>query len=272
MRRTLLAVFAHPDDESFATGGTLARYARAGVRVVLGCATRGEAGIVHEEGVPQPEDMGRVREEELRCACRVLGVEELRFLGYRDSGMAGAPDNQDPRALIQADPEEVVSRILGLFREFRPEVVITFGPDGGYGHPDHVAVHRYVRLAWERAAEPEGPPRKLYLLARPRSALRRLRQKMWELGMVDRPPDEEEIERFGLPDEQVTTRLDIRPYLEIKQQALRCHRTQLAPTSPWLRLPPQEMAELWGYEWFTLAAARGVATRGLEDDLFAGLE
>ncbi|MGC8873146.1 MAG: PIG-L family deacetylase [Chloroflexia bacterium] len=272
MRRTLLALFAHPDDESFATGGTLARYARAGVRVVLGCATRGEAGIVHEEGMPQPEDMGRVREEELRCACRVLGVEELRFLGYRDSGMAGAPDNDHPLALIRADPEEVVSRLLVLFGEFHPEVVITFGPDGGYGHPDHVAIHNFVRLAWERASETGHPPRKLYFLARPRSALRRLRQKMWELGLIDRPPDEEEIERFGLPDDQVTTRLDIRPYLEIKRQALRCHRTQLPPKSPWLRLPPEEMAELWGDEWFTLAATRGVPFQAFEDDLFAGLE
>jgi LmbE family N-acetylglucosaminyl deacetylase len=272
MRRTLLAVFAHPDDESFATGGTLARYAQAGVRVVLACATRGEAGIVHEEGVPPPKDMGKVREEELRCACRVLGVEELRFLDYRDSGIAGAPDNDHPRALIRADPEEVVSRIVALFREFRPEVVVTFGPDGGYGHPDHIAIHNHTRVAWERADALERPPRKLYYLARPRGALRRLRLKMWELGLIDRPPDEEEIERFGLPDDQVTTQLDIRPYLEVKRQALRCHRTQLPPNSPWLRLPPEEMVELWGYEWFTLASGRGVSFGGAEDDLFAGLE
>jgi len=278
MSRTLLVLFAHPDDETFATGGTLAHYARRGVRTLLGCATRGEAGVVHEEGAEPPEDMGKVREEELRCACRTLGVEEVRFLDYRDSGMVGSPDNEHPRAFVRADPEEVAGRILSLFREFRPQVVITFGPDGGYGHPDHVAIHRHTVEAWQRAGDPErcpdlaqDPPRKLYYLARPRHYYRRMRQMMWQMGLLEQAPAEEEVQRLGVPDEKVTTTVDIRDVLELKYQALRCHRTQLPPDSPWRNLPLDLLREYLGYEFFTLAAVRGEEIVTGEDDLFAGL-
>jgi len=272
MPHTLLALFAHPDDESFAAGGTLARYAQQGVRVVLGTATRGEAGIVHDEGAGNPPDMGQVREKELRCACRVLGVQELRFLGYRDSGTAGDPRNDHPLAYCRADPERVVGQILDLFREFRPEVVLTFGPDGGYGHPDHLAIHRHTTAAWEQADTLPHPPRKLYYTAISAKTFIRVRKAMYEAGLIPEMPSETEIARRGAPEDAVTTTIDIRDTVEIKVEALRCHRTQLAPTHTWLNLPLAFRREHLGHEYFSLAATRGVAATVPEEDLFAGLE
>ncbi|MGB9724475.1 MAG: PIG-L family deacetylase [Chloroflexia bacterium] len=272
MERTLMALFAHPDDESFATGGTLARYAAAGVQVVLVCATRGEAGIVHDEGMEvPPEEMGRVREEELRCACRALGIQELHFLGYRDSGMAGSPENRHPLAFCRAEPAEVVERILALFRRFRPQVVLTFGPDGGYGHPDHIAIHRHVTAAWKEAGSLPQPPRKLYYTAVSAATFRRIREAMWQHGLIPEPPSEEEVARRGIPEERITTAVDVRDFLGKKVAALRCHRTQLPPNHPWLNLPEDFRRTYMGYETFVLADARGVEAAPKEEDLFAGL-
>lgn len=271
MPPTLLALFAHPDDESFATGGTLARYARQGVRVVLATATRGEAGIVHDEGAGSPVDMGRVREEELRCACRTLGVQELRFLGHRDSGTAGDPQNDHPDAFCRADPERVVGQILDLFREFTPEVVLTFGPDGGYGHPDHLAIHRHTTTAWARAEGLPAPPRKLYYTAISSKTFVRIRRAMFEAGLIPEMPSEAEIARRGAPEDSITTAIDVRDTLEDKIAALRCHRTQLAPTHPWLNLPLEFRRQHMGVEFFTLAAARDVSPPLPEEDLFAGI-
>lgn len=268
---TLLALFAHPDDESFATGGTLARYAHRGVRVVLATATRGEAGIVHEEGLYLNEDLGRVREEELRCACRAMGIETLRLLGYRDSGMAGDPQNEHPNAFCGADAERVVEQILGLFREFRPQVVLTFGPEGGYGHPDHLAIHRHATAAWERAGDLPDPPRKLYYTAISIKTFIRIRKAMFEAGLIPAMPSEDEIARRSAPEDRVTTIIDIRDYLEHKVRALRCHRTQLPPNHPWLNMPLDFRREHMGSEYFTLATTRGVDVALPEDDLFAGL-
>src|ERR671932_2725290 len=124
--RSLLALFAHPDDEAFGSGGTLARYAAEGVAVALVCATRGEVGEIADPALATPETLGDVREAELRCAARALGVGELLFLGYRDSGMAGTPTNEDPRALARAPAEEVVARLVGIIRRLRPQVLVTF--------------------------------------------------------------------------------------------------------------------------------------------------
>jgi N-acetyl-1-D-myo-inositol-2-amino-2-deoxy-alpha-D-glucopyranoside deacetylase len=272
MPHTLLVLFAHPDDESFAVGGTMAHYARQGVRVVLGTATRGEAGITHDEGAGHPADMGQVREEELRCACRTLGVHELRLLGYRDSGMAGDPQNDHPNAFCHADPERVVGQILDLFREFQPEVVLTFGPEGGYGHPDHLAIHRHTTAAWEQAEDLAVPPRKLYYTAISAKTFIRLRKAMYEAGLISEMPSEAEIARRGAPEDAVTTTIDIRDTVEQKVQALRCHRTQLAPTHPWLNLPLEFSREHMGHEYFALAATRGgIEIQTEEKDLFRGI-
>lgn len=279
-----MAVFAHPDDESFGIGGTLARYgAEPGVRVVLVCATRGEAGDISNSSLATPERLGDVREQELRCACQTLGVDALYFLDYRDSGMAGSPANQDPRALTTADFGEAVGKIVAHIRRERPDVVVTFDETGGYGHPDHIAVHQQTRAAFAAAAGPTQYPeqiqaglapyqaRKLYYTAIPNRFFRGLVQKMMELGME---VPERYLKRLdgplGLPDEACTTDIFVQDFLDQKQTAVRCHATQLQPDSFFALLPPEIMRELQTWECFQLAESI-VGGDGDSHDLLAGL-
>jgi len=262
-----MAVFAHPDDESFGIGGTLARYgADPTVRVVLVCATRGEAGEVGNPQVEIHEPLGRVRERELRCACRALGIEALHFLGYRDSGMAGSPDNQNPHALIRADFNEAVGRIVAHIRRERPAVVVTFDERGGYGHPDHVAIHHYTTAAFEAAADANRYPeqieaglqphqaQKLYYTALPARFFRAVAAKMEEMGIPVPARYRERLEKgIGLPDEACMTQVDVRDFWEARQAAIRCHATQLNPDSVFALLPPEIMRDLQRWECFQLA-------------------
>ncbi len=167
--RVILSVLAHPDDESFGMGGTLAFYAEQGVKVYLVCATRGEAGEVGPDYLQNYDSIGALREAELRCAASHLGLAGVYFLDYRDSGMTGSTDNHHPQALIQAPIEEVAAKIVSIIREIKPQVVLTFDPIGGYRHPDHIAIHKATLQAFQQAGNPETPcdlpayqPAKLY--------------------------------------------------------------------------------------------------------------
>jgi len=180
LKRKLLAVLAHPDDESFGPGGTLAYYGKNDVDVHLICATRGEAGEIPPDFNRHFDDIGQLREHELRCAASHLRLSELIFLGYRDSGMAGAETNQHPQALVQAPMENLVAEITHHIRRIRPQVVITFDPYGGYGHPDHIAMHQATLGAFEVCSDPSYPddlepfmPQKLYYHTFPRRQLNR---------------------------------------------------------------------------------------------------
>ena len=280
---TLMAVFAHPDDESFGIGSTLARYgADPQVRVVLICATRGEAGEISDPSLATPERLGEVREQELRCACQVLKVDELHFLDYRDSGMAGSPDNQNPHALAMADPIEAVGRIVAHIRRERPDVVITHDETGGYGHPDHIAVHHHTKAAFAAAGDPDQypeqlaaglvphQPKKFYYTAIPRRFFRAVAAKMQELGLAEHPRVKRFIaEPFGLPDEACTTDVYVRDFWDMKRAALQCHATQLKPDSLFAALPPEMMRELQSWECFQLAS--GAERDEDRHDLFAGL-
>src|SRR5512136_793212 len=238
---TLMAVFAHPDDETFGIGGTMARYgADPDVRVVLVCATRGEAGEISDPKLATPDRLGEAREQELRCACGLFGVDALHFLGYRDSGMAGTPENRDPRALAMSDGGEVVRRIVAHIRRERPDVVVTHDETGGYGHPDHVAVHRHTKAAFAAAGDPNqypeqiaaglAPyrPKKLYYTAIPRRFFLAVAAKMREMGLAEHPRVKRFMaEPFGLPDEACTTDIDVHDFWGTKREALQCHATQL---------------------------------------------
>lgn len=153
-KATLLSVLAHPDDETFGTGGTLALYSTRGVAVHLVCATRGEVGDVPEGMLEGYGSVAELRESELRCAAGHLGLNGLYFLGYRDSGMPGSPDNQHPLALAAQPVETVAARVVSYIRRLKPQVVITFDPIGGYHHPDHIAIHKATVLAFKLAADP----------------------------------------------------------------------------------------------------------------------
>jgi N-acetyl-1-D-myo-inositol-2-amino-2-deoxy-alpha-D-glucopyranoside deacetylase len=279
-----MAVLAHPDDESFGTGGTLARYsADPEVRVVLVCATRGEAGEIADPSLATPEQLGAVREEELRCACHALGIDELHLLGYRDSGMAGAPENDDSRALTRADPDEAVGKIVAHIRRERPDVIITFDETGGYGHPDHIAIHYLAETAFAAAADAAQYPQqieqglaphqaaKLYFTAIPKRFFRNAVQTMQELGMEIPERYLQRLEEpFGLPDEACTTDVYVPDFWDTKQAAIQCHATQLNPDSIFSALPSDVMRQLMAWECFQLAESN-VGEDGDSHDLFTGL-
>ena len=178
--KRLLAVLAHPDDESFGPGGTLALYANAGVEVHLICATRGEVGDIPSEIQLDSAKTARIREDELRCAATQLGLTGVHILGYRDSGMPGSSDNSHPKALAAAPVTEVAAKIAALIRQILPQVVITHDPMGGYRHPDHIAIHKATVQAFDSVKEEmdasstplNSRPQKLYYHTFPRRFLR----------------------------------------------------------------------------------------------------
>lgn len=283
-QRTLLAVFAHPDDESFGIGGTLARYAAEGVRVVLACATMGEAGEISDPGLGTVEQLAEIRERELRCACEVLGIGELHLLGYRDSGMAGSPDNDDPRCLVQADPAEVVGKIVRVIRQVRPQVVVTFEEGGGYGHPDHMAIHRHTVAAFQAAGDPGQYPehlamglephllQRLYFTALPRRFFRGLARRLNAMGFDLSRFGDFDWESRGVPDELCITEIDVSAYVDIKLQAFQCHRSQLSRNGPFGLIPPEVRWDFMGTEYFSLAGSRLGPAQGPETDLFAAVQ
>jgi LmbE family N-acetylglucosaminyl deacetylase len=236
---TLLAVLAHPDDETFGTGGTLALYASRGVVVHVVCATRGEVGMVTPEMLHGHASVAELREEELRCAGIHLGLAGVHFLGYRDSGMAGSPDNDHPQALVRAPVEEVAGRVLTWIRKLRPQVVITFDPVGGYHHPDHIHIHQATVRAFHLAGDPSvgagglppHSPEKLYFHTFPRASLRLYLRLMQLVGKSTRVGKNRDIDLLELAKDHypVHARIDIRPVAERKRLASACHASQQMP-------------------------------------------
>ncbi len=279
---TLMAVHAHPDDEVFLTGGVLARASAEGIRTVLVTATRGEEGEIVDPDLNAAEvrhRLGVIREEELRRAASILGIDELYFLGYRDSGMVGTPENDNPHNLLNADPDEVTRRVVRLIRQTRPDVIVTYDERGVYGHPDHIAAHRAAVAAFDAAGDPTRypdpdlpawQPRKLYYGTFSRSAFERM-QVLFEQenrDLEEGPP--EEAEDFTTADDAITTRVDVRGYLLQKQAALRAHRTQIKADSPFLTIPLDTASQMMGDEEFI--RVRSLVSAPLpEDDLFAGI-
>jgi LmbE family N-acetylglucosaminyl deacetylase len=257
----LLAVFAHPDDEAFGTGGTLAHYAAAGVQVTLVCATRGEVGEIADPAYASAETLGWIREQELQCAAETMGVGRLILLGYRDSGMAGTAENEDCRAFINAPEGEVVVRLVAIMRQIQPHVVLTFEPNGGYGHPDHIAVHRHMVRAFQLASDPAIYPElgpawqadRLFYTAIPHSFFVRMREGMVSLGMDTTELDRRMSAMPGWPDEKVNVTLDVANTVEAKWDALHCHRTQFGPGNLFRQLPEETVRALMSQEYFALA-------------------
>ena len=271
--RRLMGVLAHPDDESLGFGGTLARYASQGVEVFLVTATRGDAGRFrgHRTGErehPGPEALARIREAELRSAAAALGIRDVALLGYRD------------RQLDAADPREAIARIVGQLRRHRPEVVVTFGPDGAYGHPDHVAIAQLTTAAVVAAAdsrfvsdgkdERAGPHSvsKLYYLAWPDS--------MWsayQAAVQTLSTRVDGVERHATPwpDWAITTTIDTTEVWPAVWRAVSCHESQLAAYEPLAKLPPEHHRALWGRQSFYRAFSLVNGGRARETDLFEGV-
>ena len=264
---SVLAVFAHPDDEGFGCGGTLAMLVARGARVTLVCATNGDVGEISDPSLATPETLAEVRQEELRQAMKITGVQDIRFLGYRDSGMAGTDDNDHPDSLNRANPDAVVERLAKTIEETAPGVMFTHDPSGGYGHPDHIAVHRLTTRAYLEAFGPASAGPALYHVCFPRSAFRRMWQRFLDAGITP-PFASEEVDTIGSPDEDVTTTLDVGARVDTKIASLECHRTQIDPNGPFSQLPQELMRENMRVEYFTLAHPEGA---GSEADLLARL-
>jgi mycothiol conjugate amidase Mca len=284
---TLMAVHAHPDDETIGTGGVLAQAADNGIRTVLVTCTGGEVGEIASPTLASAENLADVRERELRAACEILGITHLELLGYRDSGMAGTADNEHPNAFARADLEQAALRLVSLVRKYRPQVIVTYDENGFYGHPDHINAHRIAARAYELAADPSidsGDGRapwaaeKLYYTAVPRSAMaefgRRLREagieppmRMEDADAGEGPADEPP---FGTPDELITTVVDVSAQVERKRRGLFAHATQMGPEVFFARLPAPLFDQLFSRETFMLARQRIEPTLP-ETDLFAGL-
>lgn len=279
---TLMAVLAHPDDEVWMSA-TLAKYSDEGVRTILVTSTLGEEGEIRDPDLDPEEARGRlgeIREAELRRSVEIIGVSQLYILGFRDSGMAGTPANADPRNFNNADPREAACRLVRIIRRERPHVVVTDNERGTYGHPDHLAAHRTTLAAFDAAGDPtqfpeegERPwqPLKLYYTAFARSDFLRMREIMQERGITwGDEGDVEEVAQFTVPDEMVTTRVETSGYRSRVGDAMRAHRTQIAPDDPWLNLPEELAAEFGTTDSFT--RARSLVEAPLpEDDLFAGI-
>lgn len=264
---TLMAVHAHPDDEVLGTGGLLARCAAEGIRTVLVTCTNGEqgddsGGVKPGEPGHDAEGVARLRLAELRESADLLDIGHLELLGYRDSGMEGWSTNDDPAAFANIPLDESAGRLAELMERYRPQVVVTYDENGGYGHPDHIQAHRVALAATERT----GIPDKLYYTAIPRSGIKQMFQSARDAGVeIDFDPPED----FGTPDELITSTLDVSAHFDAKRKALEAHASQ-GENIFLLRLPEEMQRAAFSSETFVRHYCR-VEAPDQEDDLFAGL-
>ncbi|HEY6057794.1 MAG TPA: PIG-L family deacetylase [Candidatus Limnocylindrales bacterium] len=295
---TLMTVNGHPDDETVGTGGVMARYAAEGIRVVCVLATRGEAGRIAVRELDTPENrarLGEIRECEVRRALARLGVSEVEFLGYRDSGMMGTAANKDPRSLWQADRDDAIGRLVAIVRSVRPDVIVAPNAYGGDGHPDHIRASELARGAFERAGDPsaypdEGDghglepwaPRKLYEVVDQLGRRAKIRRALATGGLRSLVSIALRVARHWTPNRErkrararaaqgtVTTRVNVSAFSAARHAAMAEHRTQMTPGSERFVLTADERKRVTPTEDFTLRSSRVEAVIP-EDDLFAGL-
>lgn len=277
---SLMAVYAHPDDEQ-GISGSFAKYARLGTNTTLICATRGEVGEIAPGVDATPETLGQVREGEMRCAAAKIGLRHLYMLDYRDSGMVGTPQNEDKKNLHQADLMDVTARVTKIVREQKPQVMVTFDPWGGYGHPDHIQIHKATLMAFWMAADPRyfpeqltngngvWAPSKLYYnvwsSSRFKGYLEYLQAEGKELP--------EWVQNFGkraLPEEVISTRIDVAEFAKLKLESLQCHASQLGPNTLFRQIPENVWFDMVKNETFMLAESRTGRASG-ETDFFEGI-
>lgn len=262
----LLAVFPHPDDETFGLGSTLVRYSTEGVETHLLCATRGERGWFDSEG-PNPgmEGVARIREVELRCAAATLGIHEVSFLGYIDGDVDQAPTG------------EIIARITSHIRRIKPQVIVSFGPDGVYGHPDHIALSQFTSAALVSAADAgfrelaEQQPHRVSKLYYMVDSMEIVGAANEAFGGISMEVDGATRRHIGWEDWQITTRLDNRAYMAPMQEAIRCHKSQLPGYGPIAEWPLDKLAEVFGVGSFYRAYSQVNGGRRVETDLFEGL-
>ncbi len=262
----LMCIMAHPDDETLGVGSTLAKYADEGIEVYLVTATRGERGwFGTREDFPGKEALGRIREAELRCAAQTLGIKQVEFLDYIDGD------------LDKADPTEAVGKIVESIRRVRPDVVITFPPDGAYGHPDHIAICQFTTAALVSAADPTYPVKnqiqphrvsKLYYTADNQELFEIYTQIFGDLRMTI---DGKERQAVAWSDWAITTHIDGEKYWPSTWQAVQCHASQIAGLGDRERITEEQHRRLWSERTYYRAYSLVNGGRKIETDLFAGL-
>ena len=264
MSASLLAVYAHPDDEVF-TGGVLAHYAALGVSITLICVTNGDAGKITDPDIQvnSAEELARLREGELRASAELLGVREVVTLGYGDSGREERTRGPgDARALANADLLEVEQKIREVIERVRPQVIVTFDPHGAYGHADHLATHRATSAAFFSSGHLEGAPKRLFFGVLTNETAKQLGE---ERGL--------DPHVYGVSNDTVTFTLDVSGYVDKKQAALKVHRSQMGPTSRMAQMTEAARAKMDDFftkESFALGGFRGplgLPLRGLFDGL-----
>ncbi len=278
---TLLAIHAHPDDESSKGAATVARYAAAGVRCVLVTATGGEVGDVLNPAMDTPEVRGRlaeIRRDELMTAAAIIGYDEVIMLGYRDSGMPDTEPNNHPDAFVNVAENDALERIVAIIRKEQPDVVLGYDDNNRYRHPDHVRVHELAMAAFDAAADPDrfpaaGPAWAVAKLYAPIFSVRRIRALHAAMEARDLDsPFTERLERIGdaTDDGRVITSIEVGTMLERGREALRAHATQVDPNGYWFTVPLEVAIEAYPYEDFELLGAR-VPVDHPETDLFDGI-
>lgn len=248
---TILFVHAHPDDESIFGGGAIMRAKQQGHRVVLVTCTGGEVGEIHnmDEAENRPR-LKEVRRQELENAAAILGVDRIVWLGYRDSGMAGTGDNQNPESFHMAPLEEARAKLTEVIREEKPDVLMTYGPDGVYGHPDHVKAHQTTVAAWDALAATGEAPSRLWYGVIPRSGMEEFRRRIEEAGGDASAFDGGTI--LGVPDDEIDAVLDVQELAERKKQAFQAHVSQNDPSSFFLNTPDDMFKLAFGMEYYSL--------------------
>ena len=266
---TILAIFAHPDDEAFGTGGTLSKYAAEGSDVFLVTATRGEAGNIAEPDLATTANLPAVREQELRCACAAYGIHPPIFLDYVDGQLPLVHQGQ------------AVGKLVKIIRDLKPQVVITFDGYGIYGHYDHIAVHRWASIAVELAADQDCFPNQVSGTCQPHQIdklyYRVLPEEQLEAMSAGESPaavmmDGVPFYFVGLPSDEITTVINVAEHVEAKLQGIRCHATQVGRESRFSETPDEVISEPWfGIEHFVLAHSSVGIPEAVETDLLRGL-
>jgi LmbE family N-acetylglucosaminyl deacetylase len=258
---TIVAFHAHPDDECITQAGTLARAVDEGHRVVVVYATRGEHGEFPDGSLAPGERLVDRRTAEAERSAAVLGTARIVWLDYGDSGMIGTPENEDPACFWRADVEEAAGRLADVLREEGAEVLLTYDENGNYGHPDHIQVHR-VGL---RAAELAGTRQVL------EATLNREKVTAMIAAAADAGAPRERLPHgdfvLGMPDAEITTRIDVGPWLDRKRGAMEAHATQIGDTGPFLAMAPEVFAAALGTEYFI---RHGVPAGHRDTELLAG--
>jgi N-acetyl-1-D-myo-inositol-2-amino-2-deoxy-alpha-D-glucopyranoside deacetylase len=277
---TLMAVHAHPDDESIGTGGILAKYSGEGIHTALVHCTRGELGDIQDPSFVPPEPgmaLEDIRMLELDNALSVLGVQTSYYLGYRDSGMAGNPNNDNPASFAQVNTEEASRRLANIIRQVKPQVIVTYDEKGVYGHPDHIMTNVITIKAFFMAGDadirthdgdspPPWQPAKLYYIAIPLERLQRLSSIRNE-----RQPDRRQTSTIvGTPESDITTVIDVSDVLDLKFKAIFCHKSQIGQGHYFRHLPEDLVRRMFGHEHFVCVHGRQPSPEK-ETDLFAGL-